>query len=60
MKKLLSLFLFLFLISLVQANGLSIRNDTFIINKTDGVDYSINIEIKNEEPFNFQNIFDFI
>lgn len=45
------------LIPNVLANGLSlIGGNYFNINKTQGVDYPITIQIKNEEPFTFYNI----
>jgi hypothetical protein len=47
----------LFLISLVSANGLRVEyNNSIPVNKTLGIDKTIEITIFNDEPFEFRNI----
>lgn len=50
------LLLILLTINLVNANGLKIEPTSITLNKTFDIDKSINIVIKNEEPFDFYNI----
>lgn len=57
MKKFSIIFLTLFLISIVSANGLTITsNSDFNITKEQDIDKLINLTIYNSEPFDFYNI----
>lgn len=56
-KKIFNLFLFLFLVGMVSANGLVISNPTALdFNKTYNQDKNITIQIENQEPFDFYNL----
>ena len=50
------LFIGIFFISLVSANGLNIANNVVEINKTNGIDIYFDMNITNQENFRFYNI----
>lgn len=55
-NKILGLFLFIFLINTISANGLNINVTEVNINKSIDVDKEIVFLVTNEEPFDFANI----
>lgn len=56
MKKLLISLLLVFMMGFVCANGLSVSQTNFQINKSEGVDYIFALTIENQEPFDFINV----
>lgn len=57
MRRVLISILLIFMLGLVSANGLKITNNNFEINKTEGIDYILELQVMNEEPFSFESVF---